>query len=196
VVASECEIVAGDAEMGNSVRKPLNTDSTGQEFAVFKPRKPVLGWLCSLALVAVLATLMVFALHNNRRGDPSAWIAFGLILAFMIPATFFLLIFPTMKYLVGGDRVILSCGPFKWVIANHSIKSIREKDLGYIPISEGWKLPGYTLFKIRYGGVGTVRMCATSMTKRILLIETDTDLWGITPADADSFVASIRRVQG
>jgi len=182
--------------MENSLSRLRNLDSTGKEFAVFKPRKSVLGWLCSLSIVAALATLMVFALHNNRRGDPSAWIAFGLIVVFMIPATFFLLIFPTMKYLVGGDRIILSCGPFKWIIANRSIQSIREKDLDYIPVSEGWKLPGYTLFKIRYGGVGAVRMCATSMTKRILLIETDTDLWGITPADADSFVASIRRAQG
>jgi hypothetical protein len=68
--------------------------------------------------------------------------------------------------------------------------------LGYLPLSEGWKLPGYTLFKIRYGGIGPVRMCATSMTKRILVIETDTDVWGITPTDVDSFVATIRRARG
>jgi hypothetical protein len=182
--------------MENTTTSLRTKDSRGEAFGVFNPRKSVAGWLCSFAIVAVLATVMVFAIHNNRRGDRSARIAFGLVSVMIIPAIFFLSIFPTMKYVVRDDKVILSCGPFKWVIAIRSIRSIREKDLDYIPISEGWKLPGYTLFKIRYGGVGRVRMCATSMTKRILLIETDTDLWGITPAHVDSFVARIRRAQG
>jgi hypothetical protein len=114
----------------------------------------------------------------------------------MIPGVFFLSILPTMKYTVGDDIVVLSCGPFKWTILIRGIRSITEKDLEWLPISEGWKLPGYTLFKIRYGGIGPVRMCATALTRRILVIETDTDVWGITPTDVDSFVATIRRAGG
>jgi hypothetical protein len=169
--------------------------SRGQAFEVFKPRKSVWGWLCSFAIVAVLSIIIVFTIHKHPRGDHSAWVAFGLIIAFMIPSMFFLSIFPTMKCAVGDDIIVLSCGPFKWTILIRSIRSITEKDLEYLPLSEGWKLPGYTLFKIRYGGIGLVRMCATSMTRRILLIETDTDVWGITPTEVDSFIATIRRAR-
>jgi hypothetical protein len=170
--------------------------SRGQAFEVFRPRKTVWGWLCSFAIVAVLGTIIVFIVHKLPRGDPSGWVAGGLMIALLIPGVFFLSILPTMKYSVGDDIIVLSCGPFKWTVLIRSIRSITEKDLGYLPLSEGWKLPGYTLFKIRYGGIGPVRMCATSMTKRILVIETDTDVWGITPTDVDSFVATIRRARG
>jgi hypothetical protein len=169
--------------------------SRRQVLEVFKPRKSVWGWLSSFAIVAVLGILFVFTIHKYPRGDHSAWFAFGVIIAFMIPSIFFLSIFPTMRYSVGDDIIVLSCGPFKWTILIRSIRSIAEKDLEYLPLSEGWKLPGYTLFKIRYGGIGLVRMCATAMTKRILLIETDTDVWGITPTEVDSFIATIRRTR-
>jgi hypothetical protein len=112
-----------------------------------------------------------------------------------IPGIFFLSIFPTMKYSVSADTVVLSCGPFKWPIPISSICSIREDDLQYLPKSQGWKLAGYALFRIEYGRIGIVRMCATSLTTSILLISTDTEIWGITPADVDSFKAAIARGQ-
>ena len=166
--------------------------SQGQAFEVFKPRKSVWGWLCSFAIVGVLGIVVVLTTHKRPHGDPAGLAATGLIIVFMIVDMFFLSIYPTMKYSVGDGIIVLSCGPFKWTILIRSIRSITEKDLEYLPLSEGWKLPGYTLFKIRYGGIGRVRMCATAMTKRILLIETDTDVWGISPTDVDSFIATIR----
>jgi hypothetical protein len=112
-----------------------------------------------------------------------------------MPGIFFLCIFPTMKYSVGAGTVVLSCGPFKWLIPISSICSVREDDLEYLPKSQGWKLPGYALFRIEYGRVGIVRMCATSLTTRVLLISTDTGKWGVTPADVGSFRAAIARGQ-
>ena len=171
--------------------KPTGKVTGKQDFKVFKPRKSFWGWFSSVTVVAALGTLLVVAI---RKGAPADWIVSGLLAALIIPAIFFLSIFPTMKYSVGTDTVVLSCGPFKWLIPISSIWSIKEEDdLEYLPKSQGWKLPGYTLFRIEYGRVGIVRMCATSMTKRILLITTDTEKWGITPANVKSFAAAVGR---
>ena len=68
--------------------------------------------------------------------------------------------------------------------------------MSWLPWSEGWKLPGYALFKIEYGDVGAVRMCATRLTRRIVVIKTGSDLWGITPADMDAFIAALQLKRG
>jgi Bacterial PH domain len=165
----------------------------GQTFEVFKPRKSLWGWLSSVAVVGGLGALLVVAI---RQGTPAAWIVTGLLTVLIIPGIFFLCIYPTMKYSVGADTVILSCGPFRWLIPISNICRMREDDLQYLPKSQGWKLPGYALFRIEYGRIGMVRMCATSLTTRILLISTDTEIWGITPAGVDSFKAAIARGGG
>lgn len=162
----------------------------GQTFEWFRPRASLWGWLCSVAVVAGLAALLAVAI---RHGTPADWIVSVLIIALIIPATFFLCIYPTMKYSVGAGTVVLSCGPFKWRIPVSSICSIKEDELEYLPKSQGWKLPGYALFRIEYGRIGIVRMCATSLTTRVLLISTGTEKWGITPADVDSFRAAVAR---
>jgi len=119
------------------------------------------------------------------------WLALALGFSVDAAAIFFAVILFTMKYFVINSHVILRCGPFRWKIPIADIRSIVEKDVGYLPISQGWKLPGYALFKIDCADVGPVRMCSTSLTKRILLIETGNDLWGITPADVEGFVAAL-----
>jgi hypothetical protein len=96
-----------------------------------------------------------------------------------------------MKYTVTDSAVIPSCGPFHWSIPISQIRAISEADLEWLPWSEGWKIPGYALFTIRYGGVDAVHMCATALRKRILLIDTGIGLWGITPADVSGFVSAV-----
>jgi hypothetical protein len=108
-------------------------------------------------------------------------------------ALFFAVILLTMKYVVSESLIILSCGPFRWQIPICDIQTIGEKTVGWLPVSEGWKLPGFALFKIDCADVGTVRMCATALTRRILLIQTANDIWGITPADPEGFVAALHR---
>ena len=114
-----------------------------------------------------------------------------------VPALFFLIIFPSIRYKVLSDSLLLRCGPFRWRITIQSIRSITEKNLSYLPLSEGWKLPGYALFSITFGDVGRVRMCASSLTRHVLLVETDNDeLWGITPENVDGLLEAIRAKQG
>jgi hypothetical protein len=65
-----------------------------------------------------------------------------------------------------------------------------EQNLKWLPTSEGWKIPGLALFKMEYGR-GEIRMCATALAKRILVIDTESGLWGITPSDVKGFVSAV-----
>jgi len=162
---------------------------------VFAARSFRTAVLSSVAIVAVIASFSVLmAQYTTTRAQ--------LLLALAIPALlcaavlFFASIVPTMKYTVTNTEVIAACGPFHWSIPIRQIRSISEGDLDWLPWSEGWKIPGYTLFKIRYGGVDAVHMCATALCRRILLIDTETALWGITPADVDGFVSAVESKRG
>ena len=54
------------------------------------------------------------------------------------------------------------------------------------------RLPGIALFTVPYADVGNVRMCATAALNDILLIETDKEKYGLTPADEEAFVAALQ----
>lgn len=162
------------------------------EGKAFRPRWPIVGLISSGVTVGGMSAIIIaVARHQPSANMVIKWLPLALIIAFDAAALFFGLILFTMKYFVSESQVILRCGPFRWKIPAADIRSIVEKDVGYMPVSEGWKLPGYALFNIDTADVGPVRMCSTSLTKRILLIETGKDLWGITPADVDGFVAAL-----
>jgi len=161
-----------------------------QPAEVFAARSFRTALLSSAAIVVLVAPFSALMFQHTTT-SAQMWLA-GVIPALLCAAVlFFAAIVPTMKYSVTDSEVIPSCGPFHWSIPIGQIRSISESDLDWLPWSEGWKIPGYTLFKIRYGGVDAVHMCATSLCKRILLIETETGLWGITPADVSGFVSAV-----
>jgi hypothetical protein len=157
---------------------------------VFAARSFRTAVLSSIAMVAILGSLSVPAVKHTTT-NVQLLFAVGIPALICAAVLFFALIVPTMKYTVTDSEVIPSCGPFHWSIPIPQIRSISERDLPWLPWSEGWKLPGYALFKIRYGGVDAVHMCATALCKRILLIDTETGLWGITPADVSGFVSAV-----
>ncbi|MEA2006156.1 MAG: PH domain-containing protein, partial [Acidobacteriota bacterium] len=111
--------------------------------------------------------------------------------AFIIISFIFLLWYPTMRYEISEDKLVLRCGPLKSEILLTSIKEIRKKNLKYHPYSTGWKLPGYCLFKIKYTDEDWVRMYSRAMLKNIILIETDKEKFGITPANEEGFLKDI-----
>lgn len=167
-----------------------------REGKIFRPRLFAVGLLSSAVFVGLMLAIAVMILRDPPHGV-GEMTGVGLALLGVLgvggAALFFAVILPTMKYVVTDTLVILSCGPFRWKIQICDIQKVVEKNVGWLPISEGWKLPGYALFKIDCADVGTVRMCATSLTRRIMLIQTADDLWGITPADPEGFVAALHR---
>lgn len=164
---------------------------------VFKPRFSIVGWVSNILFTVVLAAVLVAVFSMYKKGDIGSLVALIIEMVLLAPilmaSIFFLTTYPTMRYIIENGTLLLKCGPFKWTITIQSIKSIAEKDLKYLPYSEGWKLPGYALFKIRYGDVGAVKMCATALTKQVLLIETDSELYGITPDNVDLFISALKQ---
>jgi hypothetical protein len=80
----------------------------------------------------------------------------------------------------------------RYVIELEQIKSIKRRDLG-IGIVSSFRFPGLALFSVPYPEVGSVKMCATAATRGILLIETDSAKYGLTPADEKEFVAELQK---
>jgi hypothetical protein len=168
-----------------------------QAGSAFRPRSFAVGLISSAVFMGAMSGLAIVAVrHQPPAPLIMKCVALALALGLDAAAIFFAAIFVTMKYFVTDSQVILRCGPFRWKIPIRDIRSIVERDVGWMPISEGWKLPGYALFKIQCADIGPVRMCSTALTKRILLIDTGKDLWGITPRDVEGFVAALNMKPG
>jgi hypothetical protein len=71
------------------------------------------------------------------------------------------------------------------------IRAIRRRNLG-LTIWSAIRFPGIALFTVPYSDVGNVKMCATAALNNILLIETEKEKYGLTPADEEAFVVALR----
>jgi Zn-dependent protease with chaperone function len=161
---------------------------------IFKPRFNPIGWILIILLPLILLLLFLFSINSSGEFTIFFKVAILLLFVFLLISLFFLLIYPTMKYILVNGKLILRCGPFKDVIKLEDIKNISKKNLIYHTSSMGWKLPGYTLFKIYYPDQGYVNMYATGMLKDILLIETENQVYGITPKDEKKLIEMINHV--
>lgn len=160
------------------------------EKKIFKPR-PSTGWIwVGLIGLVPLATGLGLMITQGLSGP------FLITILIMIPiGTVFLLLaifFPTMRYEIEGSRLTLRYGPLlRYTIELGQIKSIRSRDLAISPISS-FRFPGLAIFAVPYPEVGTIKMCATAASHGILLIETASAKYGLTPADEQGFVAELR----
>jgi len=156
----------------------------------FKPR-PSTGWIWVGALALILLGSGIFLLVTGGFSGPFIFtILFttGLGLGFLLITVFF----PTMRYELDGTRLILIYGPLlRYNIEVKQIKGIRRRDLQISPISS-FRFPGLAIFGVPYPEIGMVKMCATAASTGILLIETDSAKYGITPANEQEFVAELR----
>jgi hypothetical protein len=99
---------------------------------------------------------------------------------------------PTMRYEIDETRLTLTYGPLlRYTIDIEQIKSIRCRDLRISPLSS-FRFPGLAILSVPYLDIGTVKMCATAASTDILLIETNSTKYGLTPADEEAFVAELR----
>ena len=112
----------------------------------------------------------------------------------LVAAAFLILAiwFPTMRYELDRDQLTLRYGPvIKYRIRLCNIRTIRRRNLG-MTIWSAIRFPGIALFTVPYADVGNVKMCATAALNNILLIETDKEKYGLTPADEETFVGALQ----
>ncbi|HEX5809951.1 MAG TPA: PH domain-containing protein [Anaerolineales bacterium] len=157
---------------------------------IFKPR-PSYGWMWVGALGLMLLTIglgMLVTYGFKGRYILTILLTIPLGLIFLVVA----LGFPSMRYEIDGSRLILTYSPLlRYNIEIPQIKSIRRSDLKISPVSS-FRFPGLAIFSVPYLEIGTVKMCATAASTGILLIETESAKYGLTPAREAEFVAELR----
>jgi hypothetical protein len=160
------------------------------EKKIFKPR-PSTGWIwVGLIGLLPLATGLGLMITQGLSGP----FLITILLTIPIGIGFLLLaiFFPTMRYEIEGSRLTLRYGPLlRYTIELGQIKSIRSRDLQISPVSS-FRFPGLAIFAVPYPEIGTIKMCATAASHGILLIETTSAKYGLTPADEQGFVAELR----
>jgi uncharacterized membrane protein YdbT with pleckstrin-like domain len=162
-----------------------------QSIQAFKPR-PSAGWLSLILMAGIILAVGVAPVLAAEVFSTSALIT----LIILSPVAFAFLIlavwFPTMRYELDPDQIILRYGPvLTYRIPYREIRTIRRRNLS-MTIWSTIRFPGIALFKVPYADAGDVKMCATAALNNILLIETATGKFGLTPADEDAFVAAVR----
>jgi hypothetical protein len=103
-----------------------------------------------------------------------------------------LLILPTIRYELKNDALYLKCGPFVSKISYSEIKRVTKTDLVFHPIAS-CRWPGFALGDCYYADRGNVRMYSTRMCNGIILIETATRLYGISPQNEDLFITELKK---
>ncbi len=117
-----------------------------------------------------------------------------ILLTVPIGAMFLLIavFFPAMRYEIEENRISLRYGPLlRYTIDIDQIQSIRRRDMA-IGLLSSFRFPGLALFSVHYPEVGSVKMCATAASTGILLIETGSTKYGLTPLDEQGFVTEVQ----
>jgi len=158
---------------------------------IFQPR-PSYGWawLILMALIIIAVSIAPAAAMgvSSRNAILTLIICTPIALAFLILAFWF----PTMRYELEQDQLTLRYGlVLRYQIPLREIRTVRRRTLS-LTIWSTVRFPGIALFTVPYADVGNVKMCATAALNDILLIETDKEKYGLTPADEELFVAALR----
>ena len=161
------------------------------ETKVYKPR-PSTGWAwVGVPGFVLLAVGINFLVQSGLSGPfmVTNLLTITIGVVFLGIAVFF----PSMRYEIDGTRLVLTYGPLlRYTIDINRIKRIRRSDLR-INLLSSFRFPGLALFSVSYLEIGSVKMCATAASSRILLIETESEKYGLTPADEKDFVTELQK---
>lgn len=160
---------------------------------VFRPARSF-GWLWLLSLTA-LTLLPLFMLLRPGAVPEGEEAAIWINVAILAPlATFFVLTaisLPRMRYTLEPDALVLAMPP----LLRYRIPYTRITDVRTVTLTPSlWssmRLPGLALWKVPYPDLGSAYMCATRMSRDILLITADGRRYGITPAEEAALVAAL-----
>ena len=159
---------------------------------VFRPCKSN-GWIWPLGLGFVLLGLGVVAyFYGGASVSEKSLGTLILCVVLSIPGFLAAIWFPTMRYELEERTLHVRYGPWlHYVIPAASIRNLDHKVLpsGFF---SGFRFPGLALFNNRYQNIGPVMMCSTAKKGAVLLIETDTAVYGLSPEDEKGFVSALK----
>jgi hypothetical protein len=152
------------------------------------------GWAWLLGLIALLMLpVLMFTPPSALEGEDTAGAWIGVVI--MVPLVTFLVLtlisLPNMRYTLTSDALVLSCG---WMLTYRlpyeQITEVRRATLTP-SLWSSMRLPGLALWGVPYADAGTLYMCATRMSRDLLVITAGTRRYGITPAEEDAFVGAL-----
>lgn len=158
---------------------------------IFRPR-PSYGWAWLVVMAVIILAVAVAPAIAMGMSSSSAIVT--VIICSLVAFAFLALAFwfPTMRYELDDDELTVRYGPvLKYKISLREIRTIRSRNLS-LTIWSAIRFPGIALFGVPYGDVGNVKMCATAALNGILLIETEKEKFGLTPANEAAFVAALQ----
>lgn len=159
---------------------------------VFKPRTSLGGWLLPLLFIGFLI-FMIWLKYPTLFIDRSLMIKHGLfVVPFSLLFLIEIIIFAAMRYELHSDALYLKGWIFSYKIYYPEIKQITKTDLTFHPATSN-RWPGYAFGDCYYADAGKVTMCARSMCKNIILIQTTAKLYGITPKDEEVFIEALKK---
>ncbi len=176
----------------NGNGSPLRSKETGDYWLEFRPR-PSRGrfWTTTIGLAVVLMFLIPAILAWNEA--PHVLLVFLSIIGTAVAAPIFVVSWyaARMSYRFEGRDLVLSVGPLRNDrISVDSIESISIIDLRVSPLAS-FRFPGLVLFDVDVIGMSRMRMCATSATDHVMVIEAGSRRYGITPDDETGFIEAI-----
>lgn len=161
---------------------------------VFEPARS-LGWAWLLALTALTtAPLSVLFIPGAWEGEDAVGV--WILLAVTVPliAFFFITLasLPQMRYELAPDALVLTAGPFlTYRVPYGVITDIRRATLTP-SLWSSMRLPGLALWAVPYPREGKLFMCATRMSRDILIVSTGARRYGITPRETERFIDALR----
>lgn len=157
---------------------------------IFKPKFSLISYLLPAIMVVVQIYLigLIGPLLHKESHQFALYILIGIAVFFL----FIIIMLPTMRYELQKNVLALRCGPFTAKIFYSEIEKIIKTDLVFHPIAS-FRWPGFALGDCYYADWGNIWMCATSMCKNIILIQTASKLYGITPKDEIVFVENLKK---
>ena len=147
-------------------------------------------WLVGTALLLLLAVGLTAQAAGEEEVPILVWavnLAIFLIAIWMIGLTASL---PLMRYDLTMDSLVISCGPMlRYTVPYRSIIEVARRDLSPT-LWSSMRFPGLALYKVGYVE-GVHFMCSTRAAKGVLVIETSSSAYGLSPAEEERFVAAL-----
>lgn len=160
----------------------------------FRP-KPSLGWLWVLAMTLLMTVPLPIAFTVDPPKPDEVLIVWLSMIPLFGLAVWFLavvVLFGRMRYELGIDALHISYGPLlRYAVPYASITGIEVQNLRFSAWSS-FRFPGLALWKVPYAGAGQIRMCSTRSHRGVLVITAGKNRYGISPAEEDRFVHSLR----
>ncbi len=165
---------------------------------IYKAKHKFFTYILYSIVILTLLLIIIYLImdYNIIITEIDSSIIYWILLIFI---TFWLIIFiiliftyHTLRYEFKEDNLLLIYGPFKDKIFYKDIISWENKDLEFNPLSS-LRLPGISLFNCLFSNEGKVRMYATSMGSKVLLIYTNKRKYGITPQNEEEFIQELKK---